>query len=351
MTTTIFELILRSLIFQFWGTPGCRTTCPFYTMSESVKCRLKPLANELEELEKNRDFCSCSCNLVRFWKQENCNCTEEARNPESWNCNTLNNSKTLFPPIIRKRQFVHKHFTILVPLKPTLPNSKVMGFPIEFVLQGPQTELRTLSQNCEQTLAKSGGSLVGVWNGWGYGIAFSRALNFQISEPEIWQKSHFLRHFGDFSWLKDIFQTLENGHSIRYQSIPPLSASRKMANKQNYEQTSVMSSSFDKNDTDHAIRQAPIARALTVGVLPLWAITSMTPWIDHHIDSQSRLTKSVVLRRAWLRSLFWEVWPHVMSKPPGVRAALVWGWTFSWLGLTLAQSCWQLCRELRWLRP
>ena len=30
-----------------------------------------------------------------------------------------------------------------------------------------------------------GGSLVGVWNGWGYGIAFFRALNFQISEPEI----------------------------------------------------------------------------------------------------------------------------------------------------------------------
>ena len=44
-----------------------------------------------------------------------------------------------------------------------------------------------------------GGSLVGVWNGWGYGIAFFRALNFQISEPEIWQKSPFLRNFRDFS--------------------------------------------------------------------------------------------------------------------------------------------------------
>ena len=31
-----------------------------------------------------------------------------------------------------------------------------------------------------------GGSPVGVWNGWGYGIAFFRALNFRISEPEIW---------------------------------------------------------------------------------------------------------------------------------------------------------------------
>ena len=43
-----------------------------------------------------------------------------------------------------------------------------------------------------------GGSLAGVWNGWGYGIAFFRALNFQISEPEILQKSLFLWNFGDF---------------------------------------------------------------------------------------------------------------------------------------------------------
>ena len=43
-----------------------------------------------------------------------------------------------------------------------------------------------------------GGSLVGVWNGWGYGIAFFRTLNFQISEPGIWPKSLFLRNFGDF---------------------------------------------------------------------------------------------------------------------------------------------------------
>ena len=38
----------------------------------------------------------------------------------------------------------------------------------------------------KNTKRKLGGSLVGVWNGWGYGIAFFRALNFQISEPEIW---------------------------------------------------------------------------------------------------------------------------------------------------------------------
>ena len=37
-----------------------------------------------------------------------------------------------------------------------------------------------------------------VWNGWGCGIAIFRALNFQISEPEIWQKLLFLRNFRDF---------------------------------------------------------------------------------------------------------------------------------------------------------
>ena len=42
------------------------------------------------------------------------------------------------------------------------------------------------------------GPSVGVWNGWRYGIAFLGALNFQILEPEIWQKSLFLRNFKDF---------------------------------------------------------------------------------------------------------------------------------------------------------
>ena len=39
---------------------------------------------------------------------------------------------------------------------------------------------------------------MGVWNGWGYGIAILRALNFQISEPGIWKESLFLRNFRDF---------------------------------------------------------------------------------------------------------------------------------------------------------
>ena len=71
---------------------------------------------------------------------------------------------------------------------------------------------------------------MGVWNGWGYGIAIFRAQNFQISEPEILQKIALSAEFHGFSWkirpLKNIFRTLENYHSIRHQSIPPLSAGR-----------------------------------------------------------------------------------------------------------------------------
>ena len=51
---------------------------------------------------------------------------------------------------------------------------------------------------CLQNGQFEGGSLVGVWNGWGYGIAFFRALKFKISEPEIWQKPLCLRNFRDF---------------------------------------------------------------------------------------------------------------------------------------------------------
>ena len=59
----------------------------------------------------------------------------------------------LYSDTCRKRPFVHILFTIFVPLNPP-PNQQNDGFPLQFLLQGPQTELRTLSQNCEQTLQK-----------------------------------------------------------------------------------------------------------------------------------------------------------------------------------------------------
>ena len=69
---------------------------------------------------------------------------------------------------------------------------------------------------------------MGVWNGWGYGIAIFRALNLQIPEPEIWHKNR------SFCGISAIF--LENSAPEKYfsdsgkwsfhthQSIPPLSA-------------------------------------------------------------------------------------------------------------------------------
>ena len=42
-----------------------------------------------------------------------------------------------------------------VPLNPPPPpNQQSDGFPLEFLLKGPQTELRTPGQKCEQTLQK-----------------------------------------------------------------------------------------------------------------------------------------------------------------------------------------------------
>ena len=70
---------------------------------------------------------------------------------------------------------------------------------------------------------------MGVWNGWGYGVAVFRALNFQFRSLKFGKKSLCRRNSGIFLEirpLKSIFRTLENGHAIRHQSIPPLSAGR-----------------------------------------------------------------------------------------------------------------------------
>ena len=67
------------------------------------------------------------------------------------------------------------------------------------------------------------------WLG-GIELHLFRALNFQISEPDIWRETalsaEFQRFFSKFRPLKKIFWTLENPHSIRHQSIPPLRAGR-----------------------------------------------------------------------------------------------------------------------------
>ena len=45
--------------------------------------------------------------------------------------------------------FTKNLFTTFVPINPPSHPANE-GFPLEFLLKGPQTELRTLSQNCEQ---------------------------------------------------------------------------------------------------------------------------------------------------------------------------------------------------------
>ena len=78
---------------------------------------------------------------------------------------------------------------------------------------------------------KLGGSPVRVWNGWGYGIAFFRALNFTFRSLKFGKNRSFCgisRILLKFRPLKNIFRTLENGHSIRHQSIPPLIAGREI---------------------------------------------------------------------------------------------------------------------------
>ena len=70
--------------------------------------------------------------------------------------NTWKGPKCARFPGYRKRPFVHKIFVhnFCAPWPPPPPNQQSDGFSLKFLLKGPQTELWTLSQNCEQTLQK-----------------------------------------------------------------------------------------------------------------------------------------------------------------------------------------------------
>ena len=71
-----------------------------------------------------------------------------------------------------------------------------------------------------------GGSLVGVWNGWGYyGIAIFRALNFHSSKPKLGDTHSFCgitEISSRFRLLSNIFWTLES--SFRSRHLPEIPA-------------------------------------------------------------------------------------------------------------------------------
>ena len=77
-----------------------------------------------------------------------------------------------------------------------------------------------------------GGSLVGVWSAWGYGIAFFRAPNFQNSEPQIWQKLADSAEFQGFSCkFRPLKSAFRNREKWQFHMLPnwihtPLSAGR-----------------------------------------------------------------------------------------------------------------------------
>ena len=63
-------------------------------------------------------------------------------------------------PPVQKRDAQHMFLQPVcsqkfMPINPSPPNQQNEGFALEFLLEGPQTELRTLSQNCEQNPPKN----------------------------------------------------------------------------------------------------------------------------------------------------------------------------------------------------
>ena len=86
--------------------------------------------------------------------QESTELSDIPRGQKNYTCNSKTESVSLIFPIGNASSFTKISFTIFVPINPPPPNQQNEGFPLEFLLEGPQTELRTLSQNCEQTLQK-----------------------------------------------------------------------------------------------------------------------------------------------------------------------------------------------------
>ena len=99
-----------------------------------------------------------------------------------------------------------------MPLNPPPPNQQNDGFPLDFLLKGPQTELQTLSQNCEQTLQKLR-KKTELWTNGRFWLLLSHWNHYQINLLGLFSPVMFLSKItelivGEFSSgnsLQDLF--------------------------------------------------------------------------------------------------------------------------------------------------
>ena len=66
-TTTIFEFISRGPILHFWGTPGCHTKCPFYTVEHRENAKIF-------HLMCHQMLFSCGIRCKTFLEDYGCGC-------------------------------------------------------------------------------------------------------------------------------------------------------------------------------------------------------------------------------------------------------------------------------------
>ena len=94
----------------------------------------------------------CICVCKSCWRQILVGTLIVMRNPEC--------TEPFFLRLLGNASLFTKILFTFVPIKPPPPpNQQNYGFRLEFLLKGPQTELRTLSQNRKQTLQKLPGRI------------------------------------------------------------------------------------------------------------------------------------------------------------------------------------------------
>ena len=173
---------------------------------------------------------------------------------------------------------------------------------------------------------------MGVWNGWGYGIAIFRAPNLKCRSLKFGKKNALSAEFQGFSWkiraLKNIFRTLENGHSIRHQSIPPLSAGRHL----NENISDALSISFGgrgwgrgsqnvSEENKHELRRV-FKEAFTQTLSLLTAMAQVPPFLKNN-QTKSTQKSGEPHGRFGLESLFRVLIPSDRLSAPNHKSLVI----------------------------